>query len=1639
VREIVKILTTRRAVHSGGSRRAIVGAVSAGLLAAVGLVAPAIPAAAAPPADPVRGAGSDLLPMSQGYGATPQQRQAMQAAAVKARATGKAVAVDALTTETQLVLAQPAGGFAMTANAKPVRTQKAGAWVAVDTTLHAGTGGRIAPTATAYGTVSFSGGGTGPLVSTTSDGTGYTLSWPGALPAPTLSGSTATYADVLAGVDLQVSATETGGFREVLVVRTAAAAKNPALTRLSLPSTVTGGRGGARTADDGVVARGGRAQLSASTALMWDSNRERAGGPGPGDRSDAAHPGAAANVAVVPAAHGDAALDLSVDADFLSRATLPAYIDPTFNWHPAAAPNPAFDEVKQGSPCNGASYYNNTGSAGNYGQLGVGYNGWSTCVGAEHAMYQWQIPTVIWGSNVSSATVNATEVYSSTCNTTSTVNLHWTGTIGSGTNWNNRPGFINGFNVPVDFGPSYNGDFCPGNGSVSHGFNVLGPMAEAASGHWSSFTVALTQDSTEASKNRNAFKRFSDNPGLQIFYNLPPATPGAAQLSAVTGADNAGCATTAPYPYIGKTIASNTPVLGATVSDPDGDHLQATFKYWLDGSSSSATGLSADNLASNSTAQYSLPAAFVSGLVNGQIVDWQVQVTDGHDTSGWSPVCHFTAEPTAPSQPTIASADGHYPNTDTGGGTGSHAGTAGSFTFTNSGTAATQFAFALDIPPALSGTPASQLVTATGNTATVSVTPAAAGPHTLWVAAIDAAGDASSMAAYRFVAAGTSPTSCASLAACRNNVAISADANMSQGLADGFASYSATDLTNAGWASGGTVVVNGAPFQLPTFGAGQADNVLAANQTIAYSYSAPSSGASALVFLASSTNAGTASPGSIAGDATAPYVPAGTAVSGTYCFDSTNPAAYCPATGVITYSDGSQQSYVLTVPDWITGPATLAAVSLPHQNRPTGQGSDKHPEIFPFSVPLAAGKTVASVTLPDVSSKPYAPAQQLHVFGISARNTTTGTVQANGSTAAAAAGQSWTGAWAAPTELNANFQGPNFSNQTFRIALKPSISGSTIRVKLDNSLGTSPITIGHATVALDAGSPSAAVTGAVTNLRFAGAAGTTVPVGGMVFSDPLSFTVAANQWLLVSFTITNSVPLLVEHSWANTAHTYLSAPGSGDHTADTAGTAFAGTGTYNGTFTDLLTGLDVSTGYVPTQAVLGDGLIDAWQPNTAPLGSTALRLSDDLAATEPSTPSPFGTVAEGIESNDIMTDNPQTNPDNGRIVGGPSALSRIDRDVLDQPGISTVVLLEGLDDILNGRGADDLESNGYTQLLSYLQSNNINVIATGLTPCIGYTGDGATGMSSNDPCTTTVDDKRTTVNGWLSGGYPLGMGPWSTPALYYIDPDAALGVPDGTGRTKLNPNAAISTDHVNLTNAGYAALATAYLGPQDTWALSDGGNDPAAITAADTASSLNSPYLGTNQAVGQNPATLSATGATWATDATRGQVLTLDGATGAATTAGPVLNTAASYTVSAWVNMANTNTYNTAVSQEGVTAPCFYLQYNKGLNSWAFVAIGSDSGSATQTIVHASTAPSINTWVHLVGVYNGATHTIALYVNGTSAGSASFTTAWNATGPFDIGHAGAGNFFPGQISDVQAWNYALTAPQVTALYQQILH
>ena len=187
-------------------------------------------------------------------------------------------------------------------------------------------------------------------------------------------------------------------------------------------------------------------------------------------------------------------------------------------------------------------------------------------------------------------------------------------------------------------------------------------------------------------------------------------------------------------------------------------------------------------------------------------------------------------------------------------------------------------------------------------------------------------------------------TGYANLAASYNNVGITADNNTAPGNYDGNGStFSETALTNAGAGPGAQLSSNGVTYTIPNAAAGTDDNTVAEGQKIDLSGSAADLG-----FLVSSS-----------------YGSAG-------------------GSGTITYTDGSTQTYSLTVPDWFSNGAPsggAVAVNSAYLNI-QGNTTDAHAvDIFSINVPLTSGKTVASVTLPP-GSAPASGTAALHVFDL---------------------------------------------------------------------------------------------------------------------------------------------------------------------------------------------------------------------------------------------------------------------------------------------------------------------------------------------------------------------------------------------------------------------------------------------------------------------------------------------------------------------------------------------------------------------------------------------------------------------------------------------------------------------------------
>jgi lysophospholipase L1-like esterase len=382
---------------------------------------------------------------------------------------------------------------------------------------------------------------------------------------------------------------------------------------------------------------------------------------------------------------------------------------------------------------------------------------------------------------------------------------------------------------------------------------------------------------------------------------------------------------------------------------------------------------------------------------------------------------------------------------------------------------------------------------------------------------------------------------------------------------------------------------------------------------------------------------------------------------------------------------------------------------------------------------------------------------------------------------AAADGEHWIGTWSASPFGFQSFgaaAGPEpFANQTLRQKLRISVGGEQLRIRFSNELGATPLVIGAASVAL-AGDGSAIDRDTLHTLTFGGEASIAIPPGAPALSDPVDLATEDLAELAVSV-------FLPEQSAPATLHmgrtAYVS--GAGDFTRAPALSDAELTANHA-----FLTGVYVNTTEedIAVVAALGDSITDGAASTPHTYNSWPDHFSARVATGDAGTK--IAIVNHGISGNQVTRDG-----------AGVSALARFDRDVLSTPGLTHVIVLEGINDIGTGgfsfpgtsgpapaeRTAADLVS-GYRQLIARAHANGLKIYGATLTPFEG---------TFEGYYTPAKDEVRVAVNDWIrnSGEFDA-----------VIDFEAAI-------RDEANPRvmraAYDSGDKLHPNDAGYARMA----------------------------------------------------------------------------------------------------------------------------------------------------------------------------------------------------------------------------------------
>jgi hypothetical protein len=671
------------------------------------------------------------------------------AAVAEAQRTRAQVLVETATTPTSLTWALPNGQIRTQVHSLPQRAKNAaGQWANIDTKLaHTGKtpGGLNVRPANAPAPVRFSGGsgkGAKPaetlLAEVDIDGHTIAYTWPGALPPPVLDGARALYPEVLPGVDLLAVAREEGGFAQVLIVKTAAAAANRALRSLSygLRSEAAVFRHDKATGSVRVLDRKSGAEItSIPTPHAWDSagrDREAA------DSTPRTSVATAADVLKLSGLAGSepgarqAQLPVRLDGDGTGSARLhldaaatgllagqgvkfPVFLDPTLPagtlaWTTAYKPHP------------NTSFFNGTNFGSGTSEARVGYE--TDTRGTARSYWRMRFDTKLKGADVTKATFKVLNTHSWSC-TAREFQLWSTGPISSGTTWNKRPKQIT-LQQKKSFAFGYDG--CS---DEYVAFNVADAAQAAATA--GSANVTLGMHATSEGDNHTWRKFKASSAVMEVDYNRKPNEP-TKGTSSPGGACKVGDG--------GLTVAKTNIVLSATATDPDGNLKGLRFRFWKTGSAVPA-GTLVTNLSSGK-GSVTIPT---TTLVDKAVYSWDVRAEDsGSLESSFFPPgtepCRLTVDASAPPAPDVES--DVFLEATPDGATWSKVkfGDTGAVTFTAEGAAKFSYSF---------GGVDAKTVTATAGKATVpDLRPRHAGPQTLVVYAYDTPGNRSVATSYPF-------------------------------------------------------------------------------------------------------------------------------------------------------------------------------------------------------------------------------------------------------------------------------------------------------------------------------------------------------------------------------------------------------------------------------------------------------------------------------------------------------------------------------------------------------------------------------------------------------------------------------------------------------------------------------------------------------------------------------------------------------------------------------------------------------------------------------------------------------------------------------------------------------------------------
>ncbi len=358
-------------------------------------------------------------------------------------------------------------------------------------------------------------------------------------------------------------------------------------------------------------------------------------------------------------------------------------------------------------------------------------------------------------------------------------------------------------------------------------------------------------------------------------------------------------------------------------------------------------------------------------------------------------------------------------------------------------------------------------------------------------------------------------------------------------------------------------------------------------------------------------------------------------------------------------------------------------------------------------------------------------------------------------------------------------------NTTVRELVTVGIGGVAVRVRLSNLDGNVPLDVGAASVAQDLQN-SQLVPGTIQSLTFSGAPTVSIPVGQVVYSDPVNMAVSTGETLAVSVYVSNADVVTVHPCCTEANVSFFTPNNGGNQVTQSSNTPF----TFSSPWPRWVDALDIlqEPNTAPAQGsivVLGDSISEGFN---APIRWTdILQKRIDMLPTDEQR----AVINEAITANTLLT----LPDDYSKTGGGQSGLDRMAQDVIDQSGVSEVIIFLGTNDLFFGASADQIIA-GYEQAIAMLHEANLKVIGVTLLPR----------MAGKEPWNPQQQQYLQQINTWI-----MGQGNFDG----YLD-FAQVIADDYDGScipTSIYPPFD-SGDHLHPSAAGQTAMADSVAGPQ---------------------------------------------------------------------------------------------------------------------------------------------------------------------------------------------------------------------------------